>query len=160
MSGDGEQYADGGKQIRWALPLVIGVLIGATAAGGYFYANPAVETEYETVYSTVEKPVSDNGTVFSLRSGYESPQEWDFPSRVEFKVPQNGTWETRYMATVNENDHFVVDLNQSQRYQIAVTDPAGRQRVLGTYRPTGGPQPVELVMFPCCTDEFPEEYDD
>lgn len=137
-----------------AAVFVLGVAIGGVSAGGYFMTNPVVETEYKTVYTTVEKPVSDEGIVFEIRAGPEAPSDWEFPVKAEFKAVVDGEWQTQYMATVNEGEPFVVDLNESTRYQISVTAASGETRILGSFYPNHENGNVVLQIGGCCSDDF------
>lgn len=132
----------------------VGVAVGGSGTAAYYNANPVTETQYQTQYQTVEEPVSDNGTVFSIHTGPHAPADWGYPVRVEFKHPVNDEWEDGHVVSAFEGEEFVVPLNGSRRYQISVTSPNNETRVLGPFHPMESDGSVELVVGRCCIDNF------
>lgn len=141
---------------KWliATVFVVGLLVGTGGSTAYFATNPITETEYKTVYSTVEKPVSAAGVVFSIRKGPDAPSGWEFPVRVEFRRVVGGDWDTRYVVKATEGERFVVALNETTRYQITAHPASGESRVLGSFVPQHSDDSVELIIGGCCYDDF------
>jgi hypothetical protein len=129
------------------LCLAVGMLFGVAVSSAYFVSNPVVETEHEIQYKTVEKPVSDDGMVFAIYRGRNTPADFSFPVTVTFRRFSNDSWQPVHAAKADDGEPFVVDLNHSTQYQIFVTDAIGTERYLGRFKPTTDTrEPVEIVI--------------
>lgn len=121
-------------------------LAGCTSIGS---SSPATDAATAT---SVGREV--DGIQFSVRSGPDAPNYWTYPVTVEFRRYTSDGWEARHIAKVSENQPFVVNLDKSKSYQIAVIDDSGNSRILGRYDAGYANSPVELVIWPCCKDSF------
>lgn len=143
-----------GRSKQFVAVLLLGIVLGSTATAAYFVANPETEIEYRTEYQTIKKPVSNQGIVFTIDSGYNEPPDWGYPVTVEFQRANETSWQTQYLVSAFERDPFVVGLNRSTRYRIVATPPSGEARVLGVFTPEHANEPVELMVSRCCVDDF------
>lgn len=133
----------------------VGVFFGIALASGYFVAFPVTDTEYVTETNTVTEYVSPNATTFVIREGASTPLSWDWPVTVEFQhATSDYNWTTAWVARVREGDPFAVGLDPEQRYRVHVESASGEERVVGAIVPKYEDEPVEIVLWAGCTDDF------
>lgn len=150
MASD-ESESSGGERGMPLLVIVASVALAAILI--YLMATGGITTNTTPITDNVdvEQPVSGNGTAFTLRSGRSS---WSYPATVEFQQLSGSNGGNWTVTTAYEGDPFVVDLNESARYRIHVTSASGEEKVLGSFTPEHSDDHIELVIDPCCHDDF------
>lgn len=96
----------------------------------------------------------DGMTAFSVTAGPAAPSDWSGPYRVEIATPTVAEWRSGFVATVYEAQAFVVDLENDRHYEIVVEAANGQRRSVGTFQAGELREPVDVVAFPCCVDDF------
>lgn len=140
------------RAVKLAVILVVGIVLGSGVVAGYYHANPVIKTK--TVYKTADVTPSEPATKVGVRIGQEAPDNWEYPVGVTFKRYNGSDFETHYYVTATDAQPFLVGLVPGERYQISVEAPDGETRVLGGYTATERGDSIELVVYPCCHDDF------